>query len=244
MNLRFACGMVLVTLVGSTALAQDAPTPAPAPQPAQPAPPPPPGFPPPPPPPPGYGQYQQPYQGYQQTPYGYAPRRPMRYVERNPIDRPLSFSAGIGPGFLACSKCGEGPNERDLALTYTPVRIGVGIAPGIAFTFSYEGSGTTTRSPATDEDSWLHQNVWLFGLQVFANQKLYLRGGLGWGALGEETNTISRSSTTGLAFTGGIGYELLQHDHVALALEANYNVTRYTSEIWHMGGVSLVLALF
>jgi hypothetical protein len=248
---------VLVALVAAlciarVAAAQDAPAAgsAPAAAPAQP-PPPPRGYPPPPPrgPAPG-GGYQYP----QQYPQQYPPNPPTSwapsqrrgwgyYPQTNAIYRPFSFTVGVGPGYLH----GWGNSadaESSAALSYNLFRLGFGIAPNTSFVLAFEGTGTNSTSPLTGERSWLSQENWLLGVQYHIVPRLYVRGGVGAGFISEHSFSADVSGGTGIATAGAIGWEFVQTPHVALALDANGSVTKYSDQYWSTAGLNLAVSFF
>jgi hypothetical protein len=152
------------------------------------------------------------------------------------VFRPFSFTFGAGPGIL------RGPGERDMALTYG-FRVGIGVAPNVAFLVGLDGGGISTTSFSGDE-SWLSQNIWSFGTQIHFLRRFFARAGLGIGHLREETDFETFYGGNGVAFVGGAGFELVQSPDVALALELFGVSTRYASEIWSHGGVQFTLAVF
>ncbi len=234
-------------LLAAPARAQDQQPPAPPPSPPSGDQTPPSGqYPPPPPkpvdqPPPSYPPSSPPSYGYPPA-YGYPPRSyygPSSYYPSvSGVYRPISFSIAAGPGALF------GPGEHDLALSYNLFRLGFGVAPNLSFFISFEGAGTSTVNPLTEENSWLKQEVWSIGLQYHFLPPLYLRGGIGAGFVSESTAFDEFSGGTGIAFTGALGFEFVQSRHVALALEAAVNGTKYSRESWGMGGLNLALTFF
>jgi hypothetical protein len=222
----------------------------PAPPPRVAAPPPPPARAYPPPPPRGYPpappRYQN-YQGYPQqnawqgnvnqgrAPYGYyMPPQDLRA----PTYRPLSFSFSIGPGALV------GPDESDLALTYF-LRLGIGLAPNLSLVVGFEGAGTNSVNPETRLDSWLKQETFLLGLQAHLGRGVYVRGSIGESKISETTTDYDYySGGSGITFSGAIGYEFLQLQHLALALDLNGSTTRYAHESWQTAGLNLAMSFF
>jgi hypothetical protein len=152
--------------------------------------------------------------------------------------RGFNFTLAVGPGGLF------GPGEQALALSYLPFRLGYGIAPNLMLVLAFEGVGTSSVNPKTDQDSWLYQDVWSFGLQGRLPAGVYLRGGLGVGAVGEKTRTESFEGGHGLAVLGAVGHEIFTVDHVALALELNAGYTRYPRESWKTMGLQLAVSFF
>lgn len=192
-----------------------------------------------PPPPPRWAPNAPPPQNAYAPQWGYAPPPPPMGVYR-----PISFTLGVGPGVLMGPKKPNGKYERDFALSYNLFRLGFGVANNLALYIGFEGAGATSVSPETNEDSWLKQQAWTFGLQAYVLPRLYLRGGVGVGYLNETTDSVDYSSTNGIAMSAAIGYEFLQSRHVALALDLSGNLTRYSREIWGMGGLELTLSFF
>jgi hypothetical protein len=234
--------LTLTLLAATPAFAQQSPPESPpSGEPSAPAP----QYPPPPPRP----VDQQPQPPQQPPSYGYPPSYgvpprynsyygPQNYYQPAGVYRPISFSIGAGPGALI------GPGEHQLALSYNLFRIGFGVAPNLAFFVSFEGAGTSSINPATDEDSWLKQETWQLGLQFYLLPQVYIRGGIGAGFVNESTDFASFSGGTGIAFSGALGYEFVQSRHVALALEAAGNATKYSRESWAMTGLNLSLTFF
>jgi hypothetical protein len=207
------------------------------------------GYPPPPPrgyPPPPPRAYQN-AQGYPpqnawqsnanqgQAPYSYY------YVPpdlRGAVYRPFSFSFSVGPGALI------GPGEHELALTYNLFRLGFGIAPNLSLVIGFEGAGTNSVNPDSGEDSWLKQETILLGVQYHFGRGLYVRGSVGQGSISETTDYDHYSGGSGVAMSGAVGYEFVQTQHVALALDLNASSTRYARESWQTAGLNLALSFF
>jgi hypothetical protein len=246
--------------IAQVAAAQDAPAAGSAPPPApaqQPAPPPaPPGnYPPPPPRASQQGDYQYPPQ-YPPPQYPQYPQYPPTYYAQHPgfgftpptsIYRPFSFTIGVGPGYLhgwGTDDNGKSDAESGFALSYNLFRLGFGIIPNLAFWVGFEGTGTNSTSPLTGENSWLRQENWLLGLQYYLVPRLYVRGGMGAGFISETTASIAASGGTGIAFAGAIGWEFVQTAHVALALDANGSITKYSNQNWSTAGLNLAVSFF
>jgi len=157
------------------------------------------------------------------------------------VYRPFSFTLGVGPGYM------HGPEDAsEVGLSYNLFRIGFGVIPNLQFVLAFEGMGANTTSPLTGEYSWLHQENWMLGLQWFFVRRMYVRGEFGAGFIGERTDTISVSNPgTGIAMSGGIGYEFVQTPHVSLALDANGSVTKYHGkEYWTTAGLNLAVSFY
>jgi len=91
----------------------------------------------------------------------------------------------------------------------------------------------------------LQQNVWTFGMQYFMQQRIYLRGGVGFGSVQEDTDADSwELPSYGTALTGGLGVELVQSAHVALGLEATGTAAHYPHQWWNSAGLNFTLALY
>ncbi len=154
------------------------------------------------------------------------------------VSRRFSFTAAIGPGALI------GPGERALALSYQVARVGLGLDPDIILQLSYEGSGTTSINPMTDETSWLKQDLLAAGLQHFIGPRIYLRGALGVGFVSEKTDTTSFSGGKGIAALAAFGYELMQRKHWSLGLDLHASLTHYPKESWKTFGLHLTVSVF
>jgi hypothetical protein len=180
--------------------------------------------------------------GYQNPPTYWGPpsvgRNQWGYPAVEGIYRPFSFTIGVGPGALI------GPGEHELALSYNLFRLGFGLARDLSFVISFEGTGTSSISPETGEDSWLKQENWLLGIQYHVVPRLYLRGSLGAGFVSEHTESASFAGGRGVAMAGAIGYEFIQTAHVALALDLNGSVTKYARESWKTAGLNLAVSFF
>jgi hypothetical protein len=163
-----------------------------------------------------------------------------------PIDRtyrPFSFTIGVGPGTLAS---GDVDEDAALGLSYNLFRLGFGLAPSLQFTVAFEGMGRNSVSPQTNEDSWLKQENWMLGIQYHLLSRLYFRGSVGIGHISEHTDSVSNENpSTGIAVGGALGYEFLQTNHVALALDLNAGVTEYAhNETWSTFGLNLALTFY
>jgi hypothetical protein len=244
--------LVAALCIAPPARAQTAPAaPTPETAPAQPAPPPA-GYPPPPPtgyppPPPRYPSGGG-YPGNPPPSY-WAPAQPRQwgtYPGVSGVYRPFSFTIGIGPGYL------RGPDETsDIGLSYNLFRLGFGVVPNVSVMLEFQGTGTNSISPLTDEYSWLKQENWLIGLQVHFLRRLYVRGGVGAGFVSEHTATTDVSGPgAGLALAGAIGYEFVQTPHVALGVDLNGSVTNYGRaadggrEVWGTTGLNLAVSFY
>jgi len=230
--------VVAVLCIAPVSQAQNAPPASPAPTTA-PAQQPPPNYPPPPPRYPSSGSYPQ-----NPPPTYWAPAQPrqwMHYPEVGGVYRPFSFTLGVGPGYL------HGPEKaREVGLSYNLFRLGFGIVPNVQFILAFEGMGANTTSRWTGEYSWLHQENWLLGIQYHFLRRMYVRGGVGAGFIGERTDTTNIPGPgTGLAMAGAIGYEFVQTPHIALALDANGSVTKYAArEYWGTAGLNLAVSFY
>ena len=224
---------VAALCIAPVSQAQNTPTAAPAP-----AQQPPPNYPPPPP--------RYPSGGYPQSPppTQWAPAQPRQwayYPEVGGVYRPFSFTLGVGPGYM------HGPEKaREVGLSYNLFRLGFGIIPNLQFVLAFEGMGANTTSRLTGESSWLHQENWLIGVQYHVLRRLYVRGGVGAGFIGERTETTNLPGPgTGLAMAGAIGWEFVQTPHIALALDANGSVTKYAAkEYWGTAGLNLAVSFY
>jgi hypothetical protein len=117
--------------------------------------------------------------------------------------------------------------------------------PNVQFILAFEGTGTSTHSrDGYNEPSWLHQDNWLLGIQYHFLQKLYLRGAFGAGFIRESSASFSASGGTGMAMAGALGMEFVQTPHVALGLEANGSVTKYSDQYWSTAGLNLAVSFF
>jgi hypothetical protein len=227
--------VVAALCIAEVAQAQGAPPSGSAPTaaPAQP----PPNYPPPPPRYPSGGGYPN-----QPTYYAPAPQRQwMSYPEVSGIYRPLSFTIGVGPGYLT------GPqNTRELALSYNLFRLGFGVVPNLSFVLEFQGTGANTVNQSYGEYSWLKQENWLLGLQFHFLRRMYVRGGIGAGFVSEHTESFDIPGPgTGLAMAGAIGFEFVQTPHVALALDLNGSITRYAlKEYWGTTGLNLAVSFY
>jgi hypothetical protein len=251
--------LVAALCIARVSAAQDAPAAGSAPaEPTAQPPPPPQGYPPPPPratsQPGGYQypqQYPPPppnqYPPNQYPPTYWAPNQPRGYgyypQAQGAIYRPFSFTIGVGPGYLH----GWGNSadaESAVALSYNLFRLGFGIAPNTSFVIAFEGTGTNSTSPLTGEQSWLRQENWLLGVQYHIVPRLYIRGGVGAGFISEHSFSADVSGGTGIATAGAIGWEFVQTPHVALALDANGSVTKYSDQYWSTAGLNLAVSFF
>jgi len=220
--------------IARVSLAQGAPAPGSAPP--APAMQPPPNYPPPPP--------RYPSGGYPNAPTYYAPAQPrqwMSYPEVSGIYRPLSFTIGVGPGYLT------GPqNTHELAISYNLFRLGFGVIPNLSFVIEFQGTGVNTVNETYGEYSWLKQENWLIGLQYHFLRRMYVRGGIGAGFVSENTESFDIPGPgTGLATAGAIGFEFVQTPHVALALDLNGSVTKYArKEYWGTTGLNLAVSFY
>jgi hypothetical protein len=232
--------------IARVATAQDAPAGGSAPTSAPTQPPPPPrGYPPPPPRGPSPGGYPSQYpQQYPPTYYAPAQQRGWGYYGQPAgVYRPFSFTVGVGPGYLH----GWGNSadaESAVALSYNLFRLGFGIAPNVSVVIAFEGTGTNSTSPLTGERSWLRQENWLLGIQYHLVPRLYVRGGVGAGFISESSFSADVSGGTGIATAAAIGYEFVQTPHVALALDANGSITKYSDQYWSTAGLNLAVSFF
>jgi hypothetical protein len=75
-------------------------------------------------------------------------------------------------------------------------------------------------------------------------QHLYLRAAMGAGFISEHTASVSFSNGTGIATSGAVGYEFVQTPHVALALDLNGSITKFSHESWKTLGANLAVSFF
>jgi hypothetical protein len=200
---------------------------------------PPPGFNPPPP--AAAPQQPQPYYGpgptygapptYGQAPGHYPPpndyyRHPPPPPPRRVTHRPFTLGGGVGFGGIAF-KDSVGNSAAQNGMSYT-LRLGFGLRPGVILMWDLEGAWVTR-----DDGSGTSHTANLLALQLFATNRLYLKGGAGLAAYVESySNGQSTSSNWGGAGMLGVGYELIQGWSWSLAIEATGTVSRY-----RVGGV-------
>jgi hypothetical protein len=158
--------------------------------------------------------------------------------EAEGVYRRFSFTAAIGPGALI------GPGENALAVSYQVARAGLGLDRNLGLWLSYEGAGTSSVNPKTNLDSWLKQEIVSAGLQGHLERRFYVRGGLGVGFVSEKTKAESFSGGKGIAALAAFGYEILQREHLAVALDLHVSWTHYPSESWKTLGADVAISLF
>src|SRR5947208_832892 len=80
------------------------------------------------------------------------------------------------------------------------------------------------------------QTAHLAALQIFATQRLFLKGGFGFAEVVQPDATYNTTYKWGGAAMGGIGYELIQGWNWSFDVEATVTGARYTangvSETW------------
>jgi hypothetical protein len=154
------------------------------------------------------------------------------------VYRRFSLSVAAGPGALI------GPGEQALALSHNVLRVGWGLARNLTFFASLEGARAPSVNPRTRKSSWLRHETLSMGVQHHFWQFAYLRGMVGGGLVGEETDTESFSGGYGVALSGAVGWELAQAQRMAVAVELAANITRYPTEFWGMTGLNLTFTFF
>jgi hypothetical protein len=150
----------------------------------------------------------------------------------------FSFTMGIGSGGFF------GPGEKTLALSYQPFRLTYGLDPKLAVFLAFEGVGTSSVNPRTQQDSWLSQDTWSLGLQGRLAQRLYLRGGLGLGSVSETVGEETFEGGRGLGVSGALGFDLWNRSHVGLSLELGGSYTHYARESWKTLGLAVAVSIF
>jgi hypothetical protein len=191
-----------------------------------------------PPPPPRYQGGPPPFAYPFQPPPEPAPAVTAPAGPEDGVYRMFSVTASAGPGALI------GPGEKQMALSYQLLRLGVGIDRNLQAVFGYESTGTDSVNPATDEDSWLKQDIWSLGLQAHLTSRLYFRGIMGLGYVSETTDTAEFSGGRGITVGAGLGYEFLQFRHAALAVDLHGSYTHYPRESWKTTGLQLAVSFF
>ncbi len=196
------------------------PAPPPSPPPTYGAPP---AYNPPPPPrvyaPPAYGP--PPYPPYRYAPYRYSPPPPAYYTyppaqpQRDVLDRPFTLGGGIGFGGLVFTDQYTGQQVHQSGLAYT-FRLGFGLRPGLLLLWDVEGAAANYGS------STVSQTANLVALQIFATQRLFIKGGFGVADAVQD----SLATQWGAAAMGGIGYELIQGWNWSFDLEATITGAR------------------
>jgi len=132
-------------------------------------------------------------------------------------DRPFTLGGGVGFGGLSWrDQFGNSNGDGGMAYTF---RLGFGLHPGLILMYDIEGS-LINRNAGT-----ISQTAHLAALQIFATQRLFLKGGFG-GAEVVQYDTVSK---WGGAAMGGIGYELIQGWNWSFDVEATVTGARYTS---------------
>jgi hypothetical protein len=176
----------------------------------------PPAYNPPPPPrayaPPAYPP--PPYPPYRYAPYRYAPpptyyTYPPAQPARDVLERPFTLGGGIGFGGLIFTDQYTGQQVHQGGLSYT-FRLGFGLRPGLLLLWDVEGAVANYGS------STVSQTANLVALQIFATQRLFIKGGFGIADAVQD----SLSTQWGAAAMGGIGYELIQGWNWSFDIEA------------------------
>ena len=169
---------------------------------------------------------------------------PPTYYPPTPPDgvwRPFTFSVGLGPGFLALNN--DKVKQADGGVAYS-LRFGFGVQPNLSVTLGFEGaSGYREGVTAT-------QTALLLGVQFFATQLIYIRGGMGVANEEEVRDQLVIVDQQGFGFQGALGVDLIQAPNLSLSLEAGLLVGRYpgaigsNGETWTSGGLNLVFNLY
>jgi hypothetical protein len=165
--------------------------------------------------PPAYGQapghYPPPHDYYR-----YPPPPPRRVT-----DRPFTLGGGIGFGGVGWRD--SLGNHADRGMAYT-LRLGFGLRPGVILMWDLEGAWVDRNG------NGMSQTANLAALQIFATNRLFLKGGIGFAAVVHTYNTgESNTSDWGGAAMGGIGYELIQGWNWSLDIEATVTGARYNT---------------
>jgi hypothetical protein len=151
---------------------------------------------------------------YRYAPYRYAPPPAVYYPPAPPprdvLDRPFTLGGGIGFGGLVYNdQFNNGNRIHQGGLAYT-FRMGFGIRPGLLLLWDVEGA------VANHDSSTISQTANLVALQIFATQRLFLKGGFGVADAVQD----SQPTQWGAAAMGGIGYELVQGWNWSFDIEA------------------------
>jgi hypothetical protein len=152
------------------------------------------------------------------------------------VHRPISFTAGIGPGALV------GRGHTELSLDHTQARIAFGLEPEMAAYLGFESYGATLGA-ARPERSLVRHDLWLLGLQYFPLQRVHLRAAIGLAREDSTAEDLPRRDT-GVTFQFASGYELVRLRHAALALEVGGDAIQYPEESWYAANASVTLAIF
>ena len=167
--------------------------------------------PPPPPPPPPY-RYAPAYRYAPPGYYALPPPPPPRDV----LYRPFMLGFGIGFGGLVFDDAYTGNHTHQGGLSYTG-RLGFGLHPGLMLLLDTEGS-VVSSGPSS-----ISQSVNVIGLQIFLTRRLFVKGGLGFGAAAQD----DLRTHWGAAAMGGAGYELAQGWNWSFDIEATISGARY-----------------
>jgi hypothetical protein len=175
-------------------------------------------------PPPAYG-YPPPPRYYRPRPY---PPGPPRYYPEPIAYRPFFFGLGLGIGGVAFFSPVEGENSSRPGMSYN-LHFGFGVSPHWSIVLSGDGSY------AYFDGYNLDQSVWSIGPQVFINQHLYARAGIGVATKSADNfsswdsyyYTYDAYSDSGMGWTLALGWEFMQSYHASLGLEFAATFGRY-----------------
>jgi hypothetical protein len=198
-------------------------------------------------PPPGYRRNAPPPPAYGYPPHGYGPHydyyygpppypppryyrprqyqpAPARYYPEPVAYRTFFFGLGLGIGGVALfPEPGAGDNASNPGMAYN-LHFGFGVSPHWSIVLSGDGAYAYFSGYNID------QSVWSIGPQVFLNQHLYVRAGIGVATKSVEDDSsyyYYTYSDSGMGWTLAIGWEFMQSYHASLGLEASATYGRY-----------------
>jgi hypothetical protein len=126
------------------------------------------------------------------------------------------------------------------------VRLGFGLTRRWLLMLGLEGMSFVGEN-SEGQDVGISHRLWMLGAQVFPIERLYLRAGFGLAVVSDD---LSNESDSGPGVLGGIGFEFVQTNNVALALEWASTVSNIRNrsfqrdELWWVNGVNLAVSFY
>jgi hypothetical protein len=149
--------------------------------------------------------------------------------------RGTSFSFSVGPGWLALRDDIGRDSQSAIAVAG---RVSSVVYPNWLAHVSAEHT-TTDRGGST-----FSQTAVLLGGQRFFFGRLYLGGAIGLAWVRDSGHGSSLTNGPGFAYSGTVGAEILQAEHVAVTAELAFTMGHYKVEKWEMGGLRFGIAIF
>ena len=149
--------------------------------------------------------------------------------------RGFGVSFSVGPGWLALRDDIGRDGQSAIAVAG---RVSSVVYPDWLAHVSAEHTATERGG------STFSQTAVLLGGQRFFFGRLYLGGAIGLAWVRDSGGGTSLTNGPGFAYSGTLGVELVQAEHVAVTAELAFTMGHYEVEKWEMGGLRFGLAIF